>query len=122
MPLFCSREVFEALDGVRFPATKEDLLDLAELKDASEAVIVVLNGLRDDLVYRDISEVCEYVRVACNYETVRTLSHAPFPARREDLIRWAISCGVPASVMHALEALPSGYTFANLDEMCEFIL
>ena len=121
MALYCSREIFEALDGVRFPARKDDLLDLAKLKDASEAVIVVLNEL-EDRIYHEISEVWENARVVCNHEVVRTLCHAPFPAKREDLIKWASRYDVPPSVIHALEALPSGYTFENLDEMCEYVL
>ena len=122
MPLYCSREIFEALDGLPFPATKEDILDYAELKDASEAVVVMLNGLSDKKIYRDVSEVCENARIACNLEIVRVLSHAPFPTKREQLIDFAERCGAPQSVKDAVYALPSGYTFSNLDEVCEYIV
>lgn len=121
MALYCSREIFEGLDGMHFPATKDDLLDYAALKDAREAVIVVLNGL-EDRIYYDISEVCRNARLACGGEIVRALTLAPFPAKREGLIEWARTRPAPASVLEALESLPSGYTFSDLDEICEYIL
>jgi len=122
MALYCSREIFQALDGVELPATKDDLLDYAELKDAREAVVVVLNELPDDVIFRDISEVCENARMACNGLAVRHLRLAPFPATREELLEFADRTDVPASVKDAVETLPSGYTFEDLDEVCRYIL
>ena len=53
MALFCSTEIFEALDGMNFPATKEDILDFAQFKDAREAVVVVLNTLDDSMIFHE---------------------------------------------------------------------
>lgn len=122
MSLFCTQELFEALEGVQFPATKDDLLDYAEMKDAPEAVVVTLNGLRDDILYNSITAVCENARVACTYEIVKTLRDVQFPASREELIDCAQEQDAPSSTIHALEALPSKYSFGSLDEVCEYIL
>jgi len=122
MVLYCSREIFEAVNGVRFPATKEDLLEYAEAKDAREAVIVTLDKLEETRIYRDISAVCENARIECSREVVRALADVRFPANREGLLEFAERHGAPASVTHALTALPSGYTFEDIEEMCRFIL
>ena len=122
MALFCSTEIFEALDGMKFPATKEDILEYAQFKDAREAVIVVLNNLDDRMIFHDVSEVCENARTDCNLQVVRALSGVSFPAQREDLVRWAERTNAPRTVIYALEALPTGYTYRSLDEVCEYVL
>jgi hypothetical protein len=122
MALYCSKEIFQALDGLLFPATKDDLLDLAELKDAPEAVIVTLEKLSDSTIYHNISEVCENARIACNSEVVSTLLHVMFPADRDQLIEFADRYGAQPAVRHAIEALPSGYTYRSIDEVCEYVL
>ena len=122
MALFCSTEIFEALDGMNFPATKEDILEFAEFKDAREAVIVVLNNLDDQMIFHDVGEVCENARAACNLQVIQALSGVSFPAQREDLVRWAERANAPRTVIYALEALPSGYTYRSLDEVCDYIL
>ena len=122
MALFCSTEIFEALDGMKFPATKEDILEYAQFKDAREAVIVVLNNLDDRMIFHDVSEVCENARTACNLQVIQALQGVSFPAEREDLVRWVERTNVPSSVIYALEALPSGYTYRSLDEVCEYVL
>lgn len=122
MALYCSRELFDALDGVRFPATKEDLLESAEMKDAPESVLIILESLDDKEIYHGISDVCENAKTVCTFEVVRALSHAPFPARREDLLEYIDRINAPPSVRNAVLALPSNYTFHDLDEMCALIL
>lgn len=122
MALYCSREIFQALDGMRFPATKDDLLDYAELKDAREAVVVMLNTLDDNAVYHEISDVCENVNIACNLEISRFLQGVPFPVKREDLLRMAEERNATDVVRNALSALPSGFTFESMDTVCRYIL
>ena len=122
MPLYCSRDVFEALDGIHFPATKEDLIEYAEMNDASEAALISLDQLDDGAIYRDISEVCDNARIQCNSEVIQVLADAPFPATREQLIRFAQRNGANESVMFALSALTSGYTFDSVEGMCELVL
>ncbi len=122
MVLYCSREIFEALNGMALPAAKADLLAYAMAKDAPEAVIVTLDKLDETRTYRAISEVCENARIECSYEVVQALTDAPFPADRERLLEHARHSGAPASAIHALSALPSGYTFENTEEVCELAL
>jgi len=122
MTLFCSTEIFEALDGINFPATKDDVLDFVQLKDAREAVVVVLNNLDDNKVFQDVSEVCENARTACNLQVMQALSGASFPAKRDDLLRRANQMAASPAVMQALEALPSTYTYRSRDEVCEYVL
>ncbi|MHB0914030.1 MAG: DUF2795 domain-containing protein [Armatimonadota bacterium] len=122
MGLYCSREIFEALDGMHFPATKEDVLDYAELKDAPEAVLVVLNELKGEIIYQDIEEICRNARTICTYQTIRAMSHAPFPATREELIAYADRKGAPQSVRQAVWSLPPGRTYQNMDDMCSYVL
>lgn len=122
MVLYCSREIFEALTGMALPATKADLLARAMAKDAPEAVIVTLDKLDETRTYRAISEVCENARIKCSYEVVQALTDAAFPANRERLLEHAQRRGAPVSAIHALSALPSGYTFENIEEICEFVL
>jgi hypothetical protein len=122
MGLYCSRDMFAALDGIHFPATKEDILDFAELKDAQEAVVVALNELKDDAVYNDIEEVCENVRIACNLEIMQIMARAPFPAKREQLVDFVKRQDCQKYVVEAVEALPGEYTFENVDAACEYII
>lgn len=122
MALFCSTEIFEALDGMKFPATKEDILEFAQFKDAREAVVVVLNNLDDQMIFHDVGEVCENARTACNLQVIQALAGVSFPAEREDLIRWVGRSSASKAVVYALETLPSGYTYRSLDEVCEYVL
>ncbi|MGB9588401.1 MAG: DUF2795 domain-containing protein [Armatimonadota bacterium] len=122
MALYCSRELFDALDGMRFPATKEDLIEFAEMKDAPESVLIILESLDDKEIYHGISDVCENAKTVCTFAVVKALSHAPFPARREDLLEYIDRINAPPSVRNAVFALPPNYTFHDLDEMCAFIL
>ena len=122
MALYCSTKLFEVLDGIRFPATKEDLLEFAELKDAPESILLLLNSLDDKQIYHDISEVCENAKTVCTFDIVKVLAHAPFPAQREKLIEYVDAVNAPPHVREAVRSLPPGYTFHNLDEMCAYIL
>jgi len=121
MALYCSRDIFAALDGLGFPATKEELIEFAERKDAMEAVVVVLNQLKDDVIYQDVSEVCENARIACNYEVMKVMAQATFPAKRDGLLAFADRQNASAPVKEAIAALPSEYTFNSLDDICEHI-
>ena len=122
MALYCSREIMNAIEGLPFPATKDDLIDYAELKDAREAVVVALNGLDDSRIYRDISEVCENVWLSYSHELVSVLLRAPFPAKREDLLEFVDRQGASAAVRDAILVLPSGDTFSDPDEICSYVL
>ncbi|HEY3298868.1 MAG TPA: DUF2795 domain-containing protein [Armatimonadota bacterium] len=121
MALYCSRDIFAALDGMHFPATKEDILDAAELKDAQEAVVVALNQLNDKAIYNDMEEVCENVRIMCNVQILHVMARAPFPARREQLMEFAKTENAPQYVIDAVAALPGDYTFNNVDAMCDYV-
>jgi len=121
MALFCSREIFAALEGLTFPATKREILSFAEQKDAPESVVVMLNQLKDDMTFYDVGEVCDNARVACNFQVMRLISHANFPAKREALMDYAKSQGAPQYALDAIAALPSEHTFSSVDDACEYI-
>lgn len=122
MALYCSRDVFKALDGLSFPATKHELIEYAERKDAPEAVIVSLDQLDDERMYENISEVCENARVQCHLEVIQVLIGAAFPADREAVIQHARDRNASPSAMSAIEALPSGYTFSGIEDLCSLIV
>jgi len=43
--IYCSRDVFEALEGLTFPAHKQKIISHASARDAPEAVIIALNQM-----------------------------------------------------------------------------
>lgn len=55
-----SEQDFEQyLQGVEFPATKDELVSTAKSNDAPQHLIERLEGLRDGAQYRDINELSE---------------------------------------------------------------
>lgn len=52
MPLYCTRQAFEALSGLAFPATREQILRYAAAHGAGamEPVFVALNRLSPDVI------------------------------------------------------------------------
>jgi len=122
LALYCSTDVMAALDGVAFPATKHDLIEYAEMNDASEAVLVVLNSLDEDNSIDDVGEVCRNAQITCRHDIAGILIGAPFPATKDGLVSYANEIGASSLVRGALESLPSGYTYRTIDEVCEYVL
>ncbi|MFQ5826539.1 MAG: DUF2795 domain-containing protein [Dehalococcoidia bacterium] len=118
MPLYCSRETFESLSGLPFPADKDQVLSYIKTHGAPEAVIVALNQLSDGVVYGDISAVCEHVSIACSLEVRRALEDMAFPAGKQEIMNIARRRGVSQAALNALDDLADGYTYASIDEVC----
>ena len=53
MAIYCSRDVFEALEGLTFPAHKQKIMRHASAQGASEAVIIALNRLQEGVQYQN---------------------------------------------------------------------
>jgi len=59
--MVCSLEVYKALQGVAFPATREQLLEHAVRAGASPAARAALGELASDYAFRSIDDVCRTV-------------------------------------------------------------
>jgi hypothetical protein len=121
MPLYCSMEILNGLAGVRFPATKTELLDYAKQHDAPEAAVVMLNQL-DDVVFNDVGDVCHNAGIACSIEAAEALAEVSFPANKEQLLAAAKQHEASEGVLFALEALPGGLAFGSLEDVCSEVL
>lgn len=118
MGLYCSREIFEGLAGLEFPAGKEKIVRYAGEHDAPEAALVMLHQL-EDRVYEDIGQVCENARIACSLETARILSDLSFPADKASIIAHAWDRGANVAVPRGLELLPENVSFGTVEDVCE---
>jgi hypothetical protein len=121
MPLYCSLEILNGLDGASFPASKSDLLEYAKRHDAREAAVVMLNQL-DDITFQDIGDVCHNAGISCSIETADALAEADFPATKEQLMEAARVHGASEAVLFALEALPNGLPFGGIEDVCNAVL
>ena len=57
--IICSLELRNALKKVKFPVTKNDIIKYLKSKKYPDSIIDTTDGLPDDIVYRNISEICE---------------------------------------------------------------
>lgn len=119
MVLFCSSELFDALDGLQFPADKQTMIDYADSKNTLEAVNVALNELQEGVLYNDIGSVCENAKIACDLEIYRALEGLDFPAGKEKIIPYAKSRNASPAAIMALEKLTEHYEFRSVSEICE---
>lgn len=122
MALFCSWDIFRALDGLKFPATKEEILAYASDRDAQESSIVALNQLQENLIYKDLGAVCENVKVICSLEIYRILQEFEFPAKKDKILAFAKGKDASGLAITILERLPEGGTFKSVDEVCSSVL
>lgn len=118
MPLYCSRETFEALNGLNFPADKPRILTHALNGNAPEAVIVAINRLQDNVVFRDIASVCENVSIVCSLEVYQALQGIKFPATKKEILDFASSNAASTAALMALRDLAEGYQYASIAEVC----
>ena len=118
MPLYCSRETFEALNGLAFPADKQRILAHALNGNAPEAVIVALNQLQDKVEFGDMASVCENVSIVCSLEVYRALQGIQFPASKKDILDFAVSQSVSTAALMALRDLADGHKYEDMAEVC----
>lgn len=57
--IICSLELRRALGKIKFPATKNAIIEYLKLRKYSNTLIDTADDLPDDIVYSSISEICE---------------------------------------------------------------
>ena len=55
----CNQEIRAMLIEMKFPATKNDIIDYARFRNFSDFVIISLEKLPDSYTFKNISEVCK---------------------------------------------------------------
>jgi hypothetical protein len=122
MALYCSREVFEALEGIKFPATKTQIVSYATHRDASEAALISLNSLPDGVEFADVGSVCDNVSIVCSLDVYRALEGIRFPASKAELLAYAVGRNAPESALAALRALLPKHRYLSIGEVCSNVL
>ncbi len=122
MALYCSREIFEALEGLQFPATKAQIMAYVTERDAPEAVLISLNSLPDGVEFKDIGAVCDNVSIVCSLDVYRVLEGIRFPATKPELLAYAVNRNAPESVLSALRALAPRHRYLSIGEVCSNVL
>jgi len=121
MAIYCSRDVFEALEGLTFPADKQKIISHASAQDAPEAVIIALNHLQADVRYRNMDEVCENTSIVCSLEVYSVLQGLEYPAGKNAILAYAESRGATEMAMEDLKRLPRGHKYRSIGEICSNI-
>jgi hypothetical protein len=57
--IICSLELRRALETIKFPVIKSDIIEYLKSKKYPDRIIDTTDGLSDDIVYSSISEICE---------------------------------------------------------------
>lgn len=122
MALYCSREVFEALEGMKFPATKARIVAHATQRDASEAALISLNSLPDGVEFKDVGAVCDNVSIVCSLDVYRSLEGIRFPATKAEVLAYAVNRNAPESALAALRALLPKHKYLSIGEVCSNVL
>lgn len=122
MGLYCSREIFEALEGLDFPATKAQIIAYVTERDAPEAVLISLNSLPEGVEFKDIGAVCDNVSIMCSLDVYRALEGIRFPATKPELLAYAVNRNAPESVLSALRALAPRHRYMSISEVCSNVL
>jgi hypothetical protein len=118
MALYCVREAFEALEGLSFPATKEQIINYALGHGAQESVVVAFNQLASNVVFLDIGAICENVSIACTLDVYRALEGVPFPLQKDGLLSYALEKDGTPAALAALAELPEGHSYGDIAEVC----
>jgi hypothetical protein len=122
MALYCSRELSEALEGIKFPATKAQIVSHATHGDASEAALISLNSLPDGVEFSDIGAVCDNVSIVCSLDVYRALEGIRFPATKAEVLAYAVNRNAPESALAALRALLPRHRYLSISEVCSNVL
>ena len=121
MAIYCSRDVFEALEGLTLPADKQKIISHASAQDAPEAVIIALNRLQEGVQYQNMDEVCENTSIVCSLEVYSVLQGLKYPAHKKAILAYAESRGATEMAMDDLERLPRGHKYRNIGDICSNI-
>ena len=59
--IVCDLEITDALSEMYFPATRDDILDYARMRNFSEFVVRSLEDLPDGYTFSSISDICKEI-------------------------------------------------------------
>ena len=121
MAIYCSRDVFEALEGLTLPANKQKIISHASAQDAPEAVIIALNRLQEGVQYQNMDEVCENTSIVCSLEVYSVLQGLKYPADKNAILAYAESRGATEMAMEDLKRLPRGHKYRSIGDICRNI-
>ena len=119
MALYCNREIISALKDVEFPKTKSEIISLiGNNKEISEASTVALNMLKEKL-YETLDEVCENVRIICDWEVTKALKEIKFPTTKNEIMEYIRFHNYSDIIIKTLDDLPDGITFNGISDICK---
>lgn len=121
MAIYCSRDVFEALEGLTFPTDKRKIISRASAQGASEAVIIALNRLEEGVQFQNMDEVCENTSIVCSLEVYSALQGLEYPANKNAILAYAQSRGATEMAVEDLKRLPRGHKYSSIGEICSNI-
>lgn len=121
MAIYCSRDVFEALEGLTFPADKRKVISHASAQNAPEAVIIALNRLEEGVQFQNMDEVCENTSIVCSLEVYSALQGLEYPADKNAILAYAQSKDATEMVMEDLKRLPRGHKYRSIADICSNI-
>ena len=122
MALYCRTEVFRALHGLKFPATRSEVLSYAAGRDISEGALVLLNHLEEGRVYNAISDVCENAASKCSLDMERALKGLSLPVTKSQVLSCVAGCPTTEAVLRALRELPEHTSFTSVADICAAVL
>jgi len=109
--------VFEALEGLTFPAQMQKIISHPSAKDAPEVVIIALNRLEEGVQYQNIDEVCEKTSIAGSLEVYSVLQGLKYPAHSSAILAYADSRGATEMAMEDLKRLPRGHKYRSMGDI-----
>ena len=118
MGISCSSGIFNALEGLTFPADKRKIISHACARDAAEAVVVGLNRLEAGVEYGGMGHVCENLTIVCSVEVYDALAGIEYPADKRSILTHARFRGATELAMAALGGLVAGYVYESIGEIC----
>ncbi|MCL5986738.1 MAG: DUF2795 domain-containing protein [Actinobacteria bacterium] len=120
MQLFCSVEIIRALEGVKFPASKAEIIyQLSAKKDISESAIVLLNQLDDQTIFKNANEICENIGIVCDIEVYSVIKDLKFPVRKEEILLHAQEEKSSDYVISSLSKLSGEFVYNSIDDICK---
>ena len=122
MQLFCSVEIIRALEIVKFPASKAEIIyQLSIKKDISESAIVFLNRLDDRTTFINANEICENIGIICDIEIYNVIKNLKFPLHKEEILRYAREENPSDYVISSLSRLSDEFVYNSVDDICKEI-
>lgn len=119
MPIFCNREIIDALRSIRFPKSKDEILHhISGKNNVSEASGIALNKLENKIYYSN-DEICENIKIVCDLEIRDALQEMNFPATKNDILDYVRFRNFSEFVLNSIEDLPEEYNFKGIADICK---